>query len=317
MNGTLIFRKARGFPPSFVERPGLASFLSFLFTNFKAMIWTSSQARTVLEVQDRLLTKEARAKLVTLWARDTLGLTKQQYWEKVQVYKQLEKLWEDNAIQAAYPKPPTEKSEDSGAEGTIESGEPVKWDQTNTVLIDDSARKAVGQPYNIIEIPEFTADPDIDEEKNLHTVMRQLRVLSYHTDVSSKLHQWSERRHEASATVNPGAVDDFWDKQLTADEEELATRLGGPDKMMSFPEDDGQGCGVLMTKRRSRSRSPVRPSGQLDEVDITAVCAQRMHISGSPSQSDMSGMPKGSKKKGQKRKGKKKDKKGAAPTTTG
>jgi hypothetical protein len=87
--------------------------------------------------------------------------------------------------------------------------------------------------------------------------------------------------------------------------------------MMSFPEDDGQGCGVLMTKRRSRSRSPVRPSGQLDEVDITAVCAQRMHISGSPSQSDMSGMPKGSKKKGQKRKGKKKDKKGAAPTTTG
>jgi hypothetical protein len=70
-----------------------------------------------------------------------------------------------------------------------------------------------------------------------------------------------------------------------------------------------------MTNRRSGSRSPVRPSGQLDEVDITAAYTQRLHISGSPSQSDMNGVPKGSKKKTHKKKGKKKGKKALTPTS--
>ena len=68
-----------------------------------------------------------------------LGLTSTQYKERVQVYKRLDRIWDNENLQRLHP--------DS------KLGE--RWGQHNTVLIDDSVLKATAQPFNHVEVPEF------------------------------------------------------------------------------------------------------------------------------------------------------------------
>ncbi|KAF3483683.1 NIF domain-containing protein [Arthroderma uncinatum] len=221
MNGTLIYRKRRTFPPRFTKRPGLDPFLRYLFDNFKVMIWTSSQPQTVTDVLDKLLPPEMKKQLVGVWSRKDLDLTPKQYKEKVQVYKRLDKVWRDENIQSQYPRLPAndntqyiiprKKKKSIKLPRILGEGGQV-WDQTNTILVDDSRLKAAGQPHNIIEIPEFTNDPNVDEIKNLTTVMRQLDILSRQKDVSRKLREWNQRRPDASN--DSSRIDTFWEKEL-------------------------------------------------------------------------------------------------------
>ncbi len=83
--------------------------------------------------------KPSSGYLVAVWARDRFGLTGADYNLKVQCYKRLTRLWADRDIQAAHP--------DARAGG--------RWDQTNTVLVDDSAEKARSEPFNFVGVPEF------------------------------------------------------------------------------------------------------------------------------------------------------------------
>ncbi|KAK2811774.1 hypothetical protein FQN50_001812 [Emmonsiellopsis sp. PD_5] len=252
MNGTLIYRIGRR-PIRFKTRPGLENFMMELFTRYKVMVWTSSQPGTVKEVLDRAFTKEERKMLVATWARDTLGLTKAQYNEKVQVYKRLNKVWADPKIRTCYPelndgddvvgniKPKSKGKKKKKLLNTQTTDDPNagEWNQTNTVLIDDSALKALAQPHNIIEIPEFTNDPAVDEEKILDTVLRQLRILARQVDVSRKLREWEQKRTElfrsssllgAQGDHHGGEprshskadIEQFWEEQLRLDEEAIA-----------------------------------------------------------------------------------------------
>jgi len=84
--------------------------------------------------------KKEREKLLATWARDTLGLTNAQYNAKVQVYKTLDRVWEGEFMISPRSKP-----------------DEAVFDQTNTVLFDDSTEKAVAHPYNLVKIPEFKA----------------------------------------------------------------------------------------------------------------------------------------------------------------
>lgn len=219
LNGTLIYRTRRGMPPKFVERPGLRSFLTKLFANYTVMIWSSARPQTVDGVLKKILRQDMRRKLIGVWARDTLGLTKAQFNEKVQVYKRLERVWEDRNIQATHPEYRLNKQQKS-ADG---SG---GWDQTNTVLIDDSKLKAVGQPHNIIEISEFTNDASIDEETNMTNVLRQLEILSRQRDVSQKIREWEANKvarvpAQYLAFQHPNSAAEiqlFWKSQLAMDE---------------------------------------------------------------------------------------------------
>ena len=77
--------------------------------------------------------------LFGIWARNTLGLTPSEYDSKTQVYKRLDLIWDDRAYAIDHP---------SVQQGRI-------WSQKNTLLIDDSIRKANAQPYNHVEVPEF------------------------------------------------------------------------------------------------------------------------------------------------------------------
>jgi len=79
-------------------------------------------------------TPEQHAQLVAIWARDTLGLSEQEYNKKTITFKDLRKVFEDRKL--------------GGKKGE-------KWDVSNVVLLDDSVVKASHQPYNHICVPDF------------------------------------------------------------------------------------------------------------------------------------------------------------------
>ncbi|WEW61948.1 hypothetical protein PRK78_007448 [Emydomyces testavorans] len=207
MNGTLIYRKRRSAPSSLVRRPYLDSFLKHMFDQHNVMIWTSSKPATVKEIMKRLFDPATQSKFVAVWARDKLGLSTEQYNEKVQVYKRLDKIWTDDLIRSGHP----------GSENDS-SPEECVWNQSNTVLVDDSKIKAAGHPHNIIEIPEFTNDASVDERGNLQIVLRQLRILARQRDVSRKIRQWTEKREAVDQALS---ANEFWEAELRKDEEKL------------------------------------------------------------------------------------------------
>ena len=219
LNGTLIYRKHRKFPPVFVERPGLREFLDELCNKYSVMVWTSSKPETCEAIVSTLFPttgKKKKQKLVAYWGRDKFGLSQRQYNAKLQVYKELQKVWSAPEIQREYPsklakaaaaqaKPKSGKGGKFAAskqkEVKIEYPEGHRWDQTNTVLIDDSKIKALSEPYNILEIPEFTNDPEIDESTLFRRVLVTLYALSSHDDVSKVFRVWEERQAQQNCKV--------------------------------------------------------------------------------------------------------------------
>ncbi|KAL5360895.1 NLI interacting factor-like phosphatase-domain-containing protein [Aspergillus floccosus] len=193
LNGTLIYRKHRRMPPVFARRAGLDQFLDTLLQKYKVMIWSSSQPETVNAVCEKLFTGKQRAALVAEWGRDKFGLTKSQYRAKIQVYKTLSTVWASDDVQASYPSSRATRKRQKGKNGAAAAGGGPHWDQTNTILIDDSKLKASSQPYNILEIPEFTNQPGIDEAAIFPKVLQCLDALSRHDDVSKVLQQWSSQ----------------------------------------------------------------------------------------------------------------------------
>lgn len=107
------------------------------------------------------------------WARDTLDLTSQQYAAKVQVFKRLDRIWNNDSIQRAHPE-------------HVSGG---RWSQENTLLLDDSAMKASAQPYNAVVVPEFAKEDSMAKQKEgpdvLGQVVSYLETARMHNDVSS------------------------------------------------------------------------------------------------------------------------------------
>lgn len=80
-------------------------------------------------------------------------------------------MWENAQIQATFPK-------SSGIPAS-----PQKWEQTNTVLIDDTCEKARAQPYNLVELPEFVGE-NVENDTVLAVLIDYLDTLSRQVDVS-------------------------------------------------------------------------------------------------------------------------------------
>jgi hypothetical protein len=157
-----------------------------LVEKYKVMIWSSSQPPTVDAVCQKLFSEPKRKELVAEWGRDKLGLSKSEYNSKIQVYKTLDTVWSSRDVQASYPNHGASESNDTTSAGT-------RWDQSNTILIDDSKLKAVSEPYNLIEIPEFTNAPGVDESYIFPKVLQLLEILAKCNDVSKMLHIWDSR----------------------------------------------------------------------------------------------------------------------------
>jgi hypothetical protein len=134
------------------------------------MIWSSATPASVTAICRKLFSEEQRGLLVAEWARDKLGLTSEQYNHKVQVYKQLEKVWDSDIIAASHP-------------GYSVGG---RWDQTNTILLDDSALKASAQPHNHISVPEFKGGRESEDGRSIFNQVRgYLEAIVLQQDVSS------------------------------------------------------------------------------------------------------------------------------------
>ncbi|KAJ5753714.1 uncharacterized protein N7511_007867 [Penicillium nucicola] len=231
LNGTLIFRKKRIFPPKFARRAGLDQFLAALIKDYSVMVWTSSQPPTMNAVCEQIFPGEMHDKVVALWGRDKFGLTPRQYNNKLQVYKQLHKVWDTPSIQAAFPgneglsEAPVTSAATTRRAMVQRATEQLKaktnakklkpghrWDQTNTILIDDSKLKALSEPFNILEIPEFTNDPNIDESTLFAKILHRLDILSHHDDVSKVLRVWNERVEKGEGSIldlDLGPMDDL------------------------------------------------------------------------------------------------------------
>ena len=185
LNGTLLYRNGA---TQFVQRPCVLQFLDYCFLKHRVMVWSSARPENVRMICSNLFKPTQRDAIVAVWGRDTLRLTKQEYSEKVQVYKRLETIWDDTAIQQTHP---------------WVGG---RWGQSNTILIDDSMMKASGQPYNHIEVPEFTQSEPIAFEhqtKVLEQVVEYISVAETYGDVSSFIkHNTFELKPVAESNSN-------------------------------------------------------------------------------------------------------------------
>jgi len=139
LNGTLLYRPSKKKPSDFVERPNAKKFMSYCLDNFYVAIWSSARPHNVQNMVRQLLTPEQVKQCVVIWARDKLGLTAADYNARVQCYKRLTMLWNEPQVQKTHP----------------EAKYGGRWDQTNTVLVDDSIEKGRSEPNNSLVLPEF------------------------------------------------------------------------------------------------------------------------------------------------------------------
>jgi hypothetical protein len=167
LNGTVLYRPNRN-AKTMIQRPFLKPFLRYLFDNFKVMVWSSARPDNVKALVNQALDNDLRSKLIAQWARDSFGLSPTNYQQNVQVYKNLKLIWSRSQIQSYHP--------------DYETG--GRFGQHNTVLIDDSALKASAQPYNLLEIPEFSATPEQMQGDVLREVAGYLDALKQQSDVS-------------------------------------------------------------------------------------------------------------------------------------
>jgi hypothetical protein len=178
LNGTLLYRPdPRNRAIAMVNRPKLRLFLQYLFAEFEVMIWSSAKPQNVTRLT-QLAFGEDMKKLVGIWGRDKFGLLTEHYSMNVQVYKHLQRVWDSDEIQRRMP--------------GYEQGK--RFDQRNTILVDDSSVKAAAQPHNLVEIPEFAGILNADgtsrePEDILGQVAGYLDVLKMQEDVSRFIHK--------------------------------------------------------------------------------------------------------------------------------
>ncbi|KAF8948777.1 hypothetical protein BGZ47_002750 [Haplosporangium gracile] len=184
LNGTLFYR-AKNNKRNVTPRPHLQSFLDFLFKHCKVMVWSSAQPHSV-ETMLSCGFGDRVPKLDRVWTRKDFRLSEHDYNKKVLTIKDLEFIW--NAIK-------TEKASTAlkgAAAATVVDGnkaleeQPEVFDQTNTVLIDDSFDKVQLQPYNGVQLLDFDEDlARAGTDCELLKVRRYLEELIYQKNVSA------------------------------------------------------------------------------------------------------------------------------------
>ncbi|KAH7333950.1 hypothetical protein B0J17DRAFT_674790 [Rhizoctonia solani] len=97
LNGTLVLRSPRNYqgPRTVMPRPFSKTFKEYLFrdgSHLDVMVWSSAQPHSVDSMLDSFFGPD-RSHLVGVWARDTLGLSSENYSQKVQTIKDLDTIW--------------------------------------------------------------------------------------------------------------------------------------------------------------------------------------------------------------------------------
>ncbi|RDX50716.1 hypothetical protein OH76DRAFT_1348325 [Lentinus brumalis] len=207
LNGTLLHRSPNGPRARHYERPRdargnllprlrpvhprpyMPAFRSFLFAPqtrawLDVMVWSSAQPHSVNDMVERCF-GEDREKMIAVWARDTLGLTNEHYFQKVQTVKDLEKPWSVLLPQTAADAPssphfstastphssPEPSSQSRPSDDSIRQPRGTTSSQAHsaltTLLLDDSPRKAELQPFNHVCIGEYTGEQRAKDVESL------------------------------------------------------------------------------------------------------------------------------------------------------
>ncbi|KAJ3558242.1 hypothetical protein NM688_g1038 [Phlebia brevispora] len=169
-------------------RPYMAAFRQYLFSPdtqgwLDVMIWSSAQPHSVTDMADKAF-GEDKAKLVAVWARDTLGLSSDQYSRKVQTVKDLTTPWTKlPALQQGRRATTPSEASSSGKRSRSPSPAPTPTSvhsALTTLLLDDSPAKAVLQPYNHVCLPEYSGEMRAKDLELFHSV--QLREADLQAD---------------------------------------------------------------------------------------------------------------------------------------
>ncbi|KAF8924714.1 hypothetical protein BGZ58_001515 [Dissophora ornata] len=212
LNGTLFYRAKRN-NRAVTSRPYLTPFLDFLFGHCQVMVWSSSQPHSV----DAMLSfgfGPQQSKLDRVWTRKHFRLPQVDYDRKVLTIKDLEFVWE--GIEQ-------EKTASIGGHVEPSSSAHVEFDQTNTVLIDDSTAKIQLQPYNGLALKDFDEDlVRAGTDNELLRVRRYLEKLIYQKNVSAymRLHPY-----RSDYPLDEAAAKEVNDKRPSKGQDELAGAL--------------------------------------------------------------------------------------------
>lgn len=137
-------------------------------------MWTSARRANATALVQKILSAKLRIELAGVWAREDLGLTPAQFDAKVQVYKDLERVWADQTVQSTHP--------------AAKAG--GRWNACNTILLDDSAEKAAYQPYNLLQIPQFTGNIQYEKRNEpLRQAWNYIYKTSYFAPVHAKMRE--------------------------------------------------------------------------------------------------------------------------------
>ncbi|KAG1903463.1 uncharacterized protein F5891DRAFT_1019573 [Suillus fuscotomentosus] len=141
-------------------RPYIPAFRAYLFAPetrewLDTMVWSSAQPHSVADMVDKVF-GNAKSKLVAVWNRGSLGLSKEDYHRKALTTKDLTKPWAllplgASTAEIAVPLEAGYAAEQAGLASSIAHS------ALTTLLLDDSPHKARLQPYNHVCIPEYTS----------------------------------------------------------------------------------------------------------------------------------------------------------------
>ncbi|PIL32551.1 hypothetical protein GSI_05254 [Ganoderma sinense ZZ0214-1] len=168
-------------------RPYMPAFRNYLFHSrtkewLDVMVWSSAQPHSVGDMVDKCF-EEHKDDLLAVWARDTLGLSNDHYFRKVQTVKDLAKPWSllspkptdtlpspHNSIASTphtspEPSSPLRRNNDSIRPAVDAS--PQAHSALTTLLLDDSPRKAELQPFNHVCIGEYSGEKRVKDLENL------------------------------------------------------------------------------------------------------------------------------------------------------
>ncbi|KAG0270364.1 hypothetical protein DFQ27_008379 [Actinomortierella ambigua] len=212
LNGTLFYR-SRAARRNITTRPFLPEFLSFLFNNFRVMIWSSATPPSV-ESMLQVGLGEYMHQLDRIWTRQDFGLDPVDYNRKVLTLKDLEIVWRRVGHERAQELKrlglsATNATSNNTKKGTLAEKYDVEFDQTNTILIDDSYDKSQLQKHNCVVLADFDeARAKAGSDVELLKVKGYLRKLAYQENVSAYM-----RLHPFTSDTEPA---EYPDKQKPA-----------------------------------------------------------------------------------------------------
>lgn len=190
LNGTLFYR-AKNYVRTVTTRPYLDDFLDFLFKHCRVMVWSSAQPVNV----NKMLSHGFGNRIPLLdrvWARDTFRLPEHDYVRKVLTIKDLEFIWE--GIE--------EERKIASKEELKQEKLAMVYDQTNTILIDDSTAKIQLQPYNGLALREFDEHCAMGgKDDELPKVINYLEKLIYQKNISAYMRLHPFKSHDNASVL--------------------------------------------------------------------------------------------------------------------